>query len=110
MNAALLSLFALLAAIILSMVSRLNVGLVALGLAWLIGVYVAGMTNEAVMAGFPVSLLLTITGVTLLFACAEENGTLKVLAAQATRLARGRLLGAADPLLPHYGHSVDDRA
>lgn len=90
MNAALLSLFALLAAIILSMVSRLNVGLVALGLAWLIGVYFAGMTNEAVMAGFPVSLLLTITGVTLLFACAEENGTLKVLAAQATSLARGR--------------------
>jgi Na+/H+ antiporter NhaD/arsenite permease-like protein len=90
MNAALLSLLALLTAIILSMVSRLNVGLVALGLAWLIGVYIAGMSTEVVMAGFPVSLLLTITGVTLLFACAEENGTLKVLAAQAIRLARGR--------------------
>jgi di/tricarboxylate transporter len=90
MNAALLSLIALLAAIILSMVSRVNVGLVALGLAWLIGVYFAGMSAEAVMAGFPVSLLLTITGVTLLFACAEENGTLKVLAAHAIRLARGR--------------------
>lgn len=90
MNAALLSLVALLAAIILSMISRLNVGLVALGLAWLIGVYFAGMTAEAIMAGFPVSLLLTITGVTLLFACAEQNGTLKVLAAQAIRLARGR--------------------
>ncbi|MFM8393150.1 MAG: C4-dicarboxylate ABC transporter, partial [Acidobacteriota bacterium] len=90
MNAALLSLVALLAAIILSMISRLNVGLVALGLAWLIGVYFAGMTAEAIMAGFPVSLLLTITGVTLLFACAKQNGTLKVLAAQAIRLALGR--------------------
>jgi Na+/H+ antiporter NhaD/arsenite permease-like protein len=90
MNAALLSLIALLTAIVISMTSRLNVGLIALALAWLIGVYFAGMSAEAVMAGFPVSLLLTITGVTLLFACAEENGTLKVLAAHASKLARGR--------------------
>lgn len=90
MNSALLSLLALLASIIISMVSRLNVGLIALGLAWLIGTYVAALGADQVMAGFPVSLLLTITGVTLLFACAEENGTLRLLAARAARLAHGR--------------------
>ena len=90
MNPAPISLLALLTAIVLSMTSRLNVGLISLALAWLIGVYVAGMSAEAVIAGYPVSLFLTIAGVTLLFACAEANGTLKVLAARAVRLARGR--------------------
>jgi Na+/H+ antiporter NhaD/arsenite permease-like protein len=89
MNPALASLLALLAAIILSMTSRLNVGLVAMALAWLVGVYVAGLPAEAVVAGFPASLFTTLVGVTLLFACAETNGTLKALAHRTARLARG---------------------
>ncbi|MFN7926336.1 MAG: SLC13 family permease [Blastocatellia bacterium] len=89
MNPALASLLALILAIVLSMFSRLNVGLIAIALAWLIGVYVAGMKPEAVMAGFPATLFLMLTGVTLLFACAETNGTLKRLAHQAVGLVRG---------------------
>lgn len=89
MNPALASLLALLLAIILSMISRINVGLVAIALAWIVGVYVAGMKAEAVMAGFPATLFLTLTGVTLLFACAETNGTLERLAHRAVQLVRG---------------------
>jgi hypothetical protein len=89
MNPALASLLALLAAIVLSMVSRLNVGLIAIALAWLIGVYLAGQKPDAVMAGFPATLFLTLTGVTLLFACAETNGTLERLAHRAVGLVRG---------------------
>jgi di/tricarboxylate transporter len=88
-NPALASLLALLAAIAVSMTSRINVGLLAIGLAWIIGVYVAGLTPEAVQAGFPVSLFMTLAGVTLLFAIAESNGTLERLAHHATALARG---------------------
>lgn len=90
MNAATLSLLALLAAIVLSMASRLNVGLIALGLAWLIGVFGAGLGVEAVISGYPVPLFLTITGVTLLFACVESNGALRVLASRAVLVADGR--------------------
>lgn len=89
MNLALASLLALLAAIIISMVSRINVGLVAVALAWLIGVYLAGQKPDAVMAGFPATLFLTLTGVTLLFACAETNGTIERLAQRAVGLVRG---------------------
>lgn len=89
MNPALASLLALLAAIILSMVSRINIGLVAVALAWLVGVYVAGLKADEIIAGFPSSLFITLAGVTLLFACAETNGTLKNLAHRAVRLARG---------------------
>jgi di/tricarboxylate transporter len=89
MNPALASLLALLLAILLSMVSRINVGLVAIALAWLIGVYLAGQKPDAIMAGFPANLFLTLTGVTLLFACAETNGTLERLAQRAVGLVRG---------------------
>ena len=90
MNPAVLSLLALLIAIGLSMATRLNVGVLALAFAWLIGTYVAGWRVEQVAAGFPSSLFLTLTGVTLLFALAEANGTLERLAQRAVGLARGR--------------------
>lgn len=89
MNPALASVIALLLAIILSMVSRLNIGLLAIALAWIVGVFIAGMKAEAVMAGFPATLFLTLTGVTLLFACAETNGTLEWLAHRAVSVVRG---------------------
>ena len=90
MNPAILSLIALLIAIALSMASKLNVGVLAMAFAWLIGTYVAGWKVEQVAAGFPSSLFLTLTGVTLLFALAESNGTLERVAHRAVGLARGR--------------------
>src|SRR5882724_9427060 len=89
MTAAVTSLIALLVAIVLSMVSRINVGLIAIGAAWLIGVYVADMKPDAVLAGFPASLFLTLTGVTLLFSLAETNRSFENVASRAFRLARG---------------------
>ena len=89
MNPAVLSLLALLVALGLSMTSRINVGWLAIAFAWLIGVYQAGMRPDAVMAGFPVTLFLTLAGVTLLFSIAETNGTLEGLAHRSITLARG---------------------
>jgi di/tricarboxylate transporter len=87
--AATLALLALLIAIVLSMTARVNVGLVSITLAWLIGVYAAGMKADAVIAGFPASLFLTLAGVTFLFSIAKSNGTLDLLAARAARLVKG---------------------
>ena len=83
------ALLALLGAIVLSLTSRVNVGIVALALAWLAGTLGAGLTSEAVLGGFPGSLFVTLLGVTLLFAAAEANGTLAALAARVVSLARG---------------------
>ena len=80
MSIAAITLLALLAAIVLSMVSRLNIGLLAIGMAWIIGVYAAGGKPDSVMAGFPVDLFLTLSGVCFLFAIAELNGTFPVMA------------------------------
>lgn len=89
MTPAVLALLALLVAIGLSMTARVNVGLLAIALAWAIGVYAAGMKVEAVIAGFPSGLFITLAGVTFLFAIAKSNGTLDILARHAARLVRG---------------------
>lgn len=85
MNLALLSMLALLATILLSMFSRIHIGLLAIAVGWLIGVYGAGMTPEAVATGFPASLFLTLVGATLLFAVAESSGTFEALASRIFR-------------------------
>ncbi len=82
---------ALAVAIIVSCISRLNVGLLAVALAWVIGVYVGGLPLRDVTAGFPIDLFLTLSGVTLLFAQAHVNGTLDIVAHNAMRLCRGRV-------------------
>jgi di/tricarboxylate transporter len=84
------TLAALGAAVLLSCVTRLNVGLLSIALAWIIGVYAVGLPVKTVAAGFPVELFLTLTGVTLLFAQAGVNGTLQCVAQNAVRLCRGR--------------------
>ena len=80
MDAATLSLGALLVAIIVSCTIRLHVGFLAISLAWIVGVYVADMSAREVMAGFPARLFLTLVGVTLLFSQARANGTLDLIA------------------------------
>jgi len=85
------SLAALAAAILVSCTVRLNVGLLAVALAWLVGVYYGGMRLEEVAAGFPSQLFLTLVGVTLLFAQAHWNGTLDRVAQKALRLCRGNV-------------------
>ena len=86
MNPAVASLLALIAAVFLSLTSRINIGVLAIALSWIIGVFVAGMKADAILAGFPATLFLTLTGVTFLFACAEVNGTLEQLAHRALSL------------------------
>ena len=104
MNLAVISVCALALAVLVSCVSRLNVGVLSLALAWIVGVYIAGMPVTAVMGGFPSQLFLTLAGVTLLFALAQTNGTLERLTHHAIGLCRGNcgtipimffLLGAA---------------
>ena len=89
MSPAVASLLALLVAIALSFSARVNVGLAALALAFLLGLVVPGLRAEQVAGAFPSSLFLTLLGVTLLFAATEANGTLTRVAGRAVRLARG---------------------
>ena len=67
MNLAVISVGALALAVVVSCVSPLNVGVLAVALAWIVGVYIGGLSVNVVMGGFPSQLFLTLTGVTLLY-------------------------------------------
>lgn len=89
-----ISLAALVLVIALSCTTRVNPGFPALALAWVIALYVApfwGRTFKIgdVLAGFPIDLLVTLVGVTLLFSLARANGTLDHVVRVALRICRG---------------------
>ena len=86
-----LSLGALVAAMILSCTTTLNVGVIGLALAWIVGVYIGGMGMNEVVSGFPTQLFLTLAGVTLLFTQAQVNGTLDRVAHRAVGICRGNV-------------------
>jgi di/tricarboxylate transporter len=86
---AVLSLSALILALALSSISSINVGFLAIVLAWLVGVYGGGMTVDQVIASFPSSLFLTLVGLTLLFSMAQVNGTLDRITHKAVSRAAG---------------------
>ena len=84
-----LSLAALAVAIVVSCTTSLNVGVLSITLAWIVGVYFGGMTVGELVSGFPIQLFLTLAGVTLLFAQSQINGTLDKVTHRAVRLCRG---------------------
>ena len=89
MSLPILSLTALLIAVLLSCVSRINVGFLSIAFALIIGVFFGKLKVQAVVAGFPISLFVTLVGITLLFAQARVNGTLDKVARHSVKLARG---------------------
>lgn len=90
MNPALLSVGALGLVIVASFGTRLNVGVLAVALAWPIALYGAGWSVNTLMDAFPASLFITLLGVTLLFGVAQANGTMGVLTQRALSLSGGR--------------------
>ena len=89
MNLAIISVSALTIAVLISCFSRINVGVLSVAFAWIVGVHIGGLQVSAVMAGFPSQLFLTLAGVTLVFAMAQSNGTLEQLTHHAVRVCRG---------------------
>lgn len=66
-------------------VRGVNLGILALASACGVGVWLAGMSMENVLAGFPIDLLFLLVGVTLFFGVAQANGTVDRLINAALR-------------------------
>ncbi len=90
MDLSVVSLLALLAVVIAGSFLPINVGMLAIAAAFLVGMPLAGLKMSAIVAGFPAGLFLTLVGVTLLFSQARVNGTLDRISALAVSHARGR--------------------
>lgn len=90
MSPAWVSLGALIFILFVSHRERVNVGVLALVMAALIGFFMAGMDAKAIVSVFPWSLLRILFGVTFFFSLAKANGTLDKITHLLLRCARGR--------------------
>ena len=69
----------------------INMGALAFVAAFLVGTLSVGMDAEEILGGFPAQLVLTLIGVTYLFAIAQNNGTVDLLVRGAVRLVGGHV-------------------
>ncbi len=69
----------------------INMGALAFVAAFVVGTLSVGLTTDEILGGFPAELVLTLIGVTYLFARAQNNGTVDLLVRGAVRLVGGHV-------------------
>src|SRR5687767_5782105 len=66
-------------------------GALAFVAAFVVGTLSVGLTTDEILGGFPAELVLTLIGVTYLFAIAQNNGTVDLLVRGAVRMVGGHI-------------------
>jgi di/tricarboxylate transporter len=92
MSLPVISLIFLIAVIVISCISARNIGVMALGIALIIGYYIGGIKIDEIVKGYPTSLLIMLLGTTFLFALAQTNGTLEKVTKYIIKLLHGQLI------------------
>ena len=86
------SILALVALFVLGTVLPINMGALAFVAAWLVGMYSLGLDEKEIIAGMSGDLVLTLVGVTYLFAIARNNGTVDLIVRKAVQGVGGRVV------------------
>jgi len=85
------SIIALVALFVVGTVLPINMGALAFVAAWLVGMYSLDLAEDEIIAGISGDLILTLVGVTYLFAIAKNNGTVDLIVRAAVRGVGGRI-------------------
>ncbi|MGW6196859.1 SLC13 family permease [Kribbella sp. NPDC055110] len=85
------AILALVALFVVGTLLPINMGALAYVAAWLVGVYSLHLSEKEILAGVSGDLVLTLIGVTYLFAIAKNNGTVDLIVAGAVRAVGGRV-------------------
>ncbi len=86
------AIIALVALFVVGTVLPINMGALGFVAAWLVGMYSLGLAEDEIIAGMSGDLVLTIVGVTYLFAIARDNGTVDLIVATAVKGVGGRVV------------------
>ncbi|RHW28484.1 hypothetical protein D0Z08_00995 [Nocardioides immobilis] len=86
------SISALIALFVIGTVLPINMGALGFVAAWLVGMYSLGLEEKEIIAGISGDLVLTLVGVTYLFAIARNNGTVDLIVRGAVRAVGGRVV------------------
>ncbi|GAA1142418.1 SLC13 family permease [Nocardioides aquiterrae] len=85
------AIIALVALFVVGTVLPINMGALAYVAAWLVGMYALGLDEKEILTGVSGDLILTLIGVTYLFAIARQNGTVDLIVHSAVRAVGGRV-------------------
>jgi Na+/H+ antiporter NhaD/arsenite permease-like protein len=85
------AIIALVALFVVGTILPINMGALAYVAAWLVGVWSLGMAEKEILAGISADLVLTLIGVTYLFAIAKNNGTVDLIVRSSVRAVGGRV-------------------
>lgn len=85
-----LSLLAIVVVIAIGFWKNINVGLLAIGFAFLIGYYLGAIPMDDIIGYWPTKLFIMTFGITLLFSIAKLNGTLEKISKTIIALSRGK--------------------
>ena len=88
---ALASMLVLVAIVLFSCFRDINVGILGVAGALIVGMVFSGMKVSAVYKGWPLNLFMILVGVTFMFSCAQVNGTMSKFSAVCVRLAKGNV-------------------
>ena len=91
MGAEWVAIIALVALFVVGTVLPINMGALAYVAAWLVGMYALDLTEKEILAGVSGDLILTLIGVTYLFAIARNNGTVDLIVRAAVSGVGGRV-------------------
>jgi Na+/H+ antiporter NhaD/arsenite permease-like protein len=98
------SIIALVVIFAIATILPINMGALAFVAAFIVGTLSVGLTTDEILGGFPSELVLTLIGVTYLFAIAQNNGTVDILVRGAVRLVGGHV--AAIPWIMFFVTAV----
>jgi Na+/H+ antiporter NhaD/arsenite permease-like protein len=85
------AILALVALFVVGTVLPINMGALAYVAAWLVGMYSLHLDEKEILAGVSGDLILTLIGVTFLFAIARNNGTVDLIVRAAVKGVGGRV-------------------
>lgn len=85
------AILALVALFVVGTVLPINMGALAYVAAWLVGMYALDLPEKEILAGVSGDLILTLIGVTYLFAIARNNGTVDLIVRTAVKAVGGRV-------------------
>ncbi|MGY1708486.1 SLC13 family permease [Geodermatophilus sp. SYSU D00758] len=91
MSPEIVTILALVAIFAIATFLPINMGALAFVAAFLVGTLSVGLSTDDILAGFPAELVVTLIGVTYLFAIAQNNGTVDLLVRAAVRLVGGHV-------------------
>ncbi len=90
MNPSILSLLGLILSITIGIIAKINIGLLAIGMAFIVGLAIK-MDAKAIVSSWPNSLFMMLFGMSLLFGIASANGTLKKLVEKSANALKGHV-------------------